>query len=684
MREGKINRAAIFSDGTANFVTPAEPAAYEMVTIRCRVAREDADTVTAIVEQTPYPMKKAGGTEYFDIYSTTFRLYDEPMTYYFEITKGEETIYYNRNGVVDKVDSYFHFCIIPGFSTPDWAKGAVMYQIFVDRFYNGDTTNDVVTDEYTYIDKHVEQVKDWNKTPDAMDVREFYGGDLQGVWKKLDYLQDLGVEVLYLNPIFVSPSNHKYDTQDYDYVDPHFGVIIEDGGEPLPAGDTDNSHASKYIQRVVNKNNLKASNAFFVKFVEEVHRRGMRIILDGVFNHCGSFNKWMDREKIYQKDPSYEPGAYILEDSKYHDFFQFADEGKWPENDHYDSWWGNETLPKLNYEDSKHLAEYIWNIAQKWVSAPYHVDGWRLDVAADLGHTSEYNHMFWKEFRKAVKTANADAIILAEHYGDPSAWLDGSQWDTVMNYDAFMEPVSWFLTGMEKHSDAYKHEMVGDAEAFFSAMTNYGARFTMPSAQVAMNELSNHDHSRFMTRTNRMVGRTAFAGPQAASMGVHPSVMRQAVMIQMTWIGAPTIYYGDEAGVCGWTDPDSRRTYPWGHEDQELIRYHREMIRIHKDYEVFRTGSLIYLCTGTGLIGYGRFSADEYAFVIVQVGGTEREVEIEAWRLGARDGDQMVCMMNTSEQGYHMDAHMQYIENGEIRVKVGENGAVLWKLLSRG
>ena len=159
-------------------------------------------------------------------------------------------------------------------------------------------------------------------------------------------------------------------------------------------------------------------------------------------------------------------------------------------------------------------------------------------------------------------------IILAEHYGDAGAWLHGDQWDTVMNYDAFMEPLTWFFTGMEKHSDDYQQGMLGNADSFRGAMVYHMASFLGPSLQVAMNELSNHDHSRFLTRTNHHVGRVEHLGSNAASENVRPEVMREAVVMQMTWPGAPTVYYGDEAGVCGFTDPDNRRTYPWGHEDQ--------------------------------------------------------------------------------------------------------------------
>lgn len=684
MREGQINRAAIFSDGTANYVMPPQPEVNSRVVIRCRVGRDDVEAVTAVVDGTAYQMHLEFVTSYFAIYMVEIDIKTEPVIYYFAIQKGAETVYYNRQGVVDNVSPYFCFRILPGFFSPDWAKGAVMYQIFVDRFYNGDSSNDVQSGEYAYIGEHVERIRDWNKLPSSMDVRNFYGGDLKGVLKKLDYLQGLGVEVIYLNPVFVSPSNHKYDTQDYDYIDPHYGVIVEDEETCLEPGDNDNSHAVKYIRRVVNRKNLEASNDFFASFVKEVHARGMKVILDGVFNHCGSFNKWMDREKIYDKDASYRKGAFLVKESPYQSFFQFYPDGEWPDNAHYDAWWGNDTLPKLNYEGSPKLVDYILNVAKKWVSEPYNVDGWRLDVAADLGHSPEFNHRFWKRFRKTIKEANPDAIILAEHYGDPSSWLDGRQWDTVMNYDAFMEPISWFLTGMEKHSDVFRQDMIGNADAFFGAMTDFGARFTTPSAQVAMNELSNHDHSRFLTRTNHIVGRTAFAGPMAANMGVNPAVMRMAVVMQMTWVGAPTIYYGDEAGLCGWTDPDNRRTYPWGNEDLEMLNFHREMIRIHRDYPALKTGSLIFMNREYGVIGYGRFDDQDKFFVLLQIGGEPREIEVEVWRLGMEDGQSMACMMETDCDGYRMAANIRYVENGRVKVPVGKDSAVVWKSVETG
>ena len=151
-------------------------------------------------------------------------------------------------------------------------------------------------------------------------------------------------------------SNHKYDIQDYDYIDPHYGKIVEDTGEGiLQNGDRDNSHAWKYIRRVTDKRNLEASNQLFAQLTEEIHKRGMKIILDGVFNHCGSFNKWMDRERIYENQEGYPKGAYISADSPYRNFFSFYDQNRWPYNPSYDGWWAHDTLPKLNYEGSREL-----------------------------------------------------------------------------------------------------------------------------------------------------------------------------------------------------------------------------------------------------------------------------------------------------------------------------------------
>ncbi len=672
-----FNRKALFTDLSEDYVSPMEPSAYGEATVRFRSAKNNIDKVFLIHKNEKHLMFKTESDAYFDYYSHTVQLEDEKLSYYFEVHAGKISCFYDRRGVTKDTNEYYHFHIIPGFKTPDWAKGAVFYQIYVDRFYNGDPSNDVLTNEYQYIGDKTVKVEDWNKYPAAMGVREFYGGDLQGVLDKMDYLQDLGVDVIYFNPLFVSPSNHKYDIQDYDYIDPHFGKIVHDEGELLRPEQTENRFATRYIDRVSNKENLEASNELFAEVVKEAHRRGMKVILDGVFNHCGSFNKWLDRERIYENAPGYEKGAYIDKDSPYHSYFQFHDENKFPYNGSYDGWWGHDTLPKLNYENSRQLLDYVLYIGRKWVSPPYNADGWRLDVAADLGHTPEFNHSFWKEFRKTVKMANPDAIILAEHYGSPLDWLQGQEWDTVMNYDAFMEPVTWFLTGMQKHSDDYREDMRGNADNFWGAMRHHCAAFTMPSFLVAMNELSNHDHSRFLTRTNHKVGRTNTLGPEAANGGVNKAVLREAVVIQMTWPGAPTIYYGDEAGVCGFTDPDNRRTYPWGHEDQELIAFHKEVIRIHKTHREFLTGSLKYLDADYNVIGFGRFNREGQSVILVNNNDYEVTREVSVWYLGIPKECALTCLMITTAEGYSTAAKQYPVISGKVRVTLPATSAII-------
>lgn len=676
-----MNKNALFCDGTSDYVIPAEPGIHEKVRLRFRTARDDAQEVCLISGGETLQMQKMSSGEVFDYYETEVQLTDTMFVYYFRIKSESEELCYHRCGVSEHPVEYYNFRIMPGFSTPAWAKGAVMYQIFVDRFCNGDPSNDVEDGEYVYIGEPVCKVKDWNEFPAAMDIRRFHRGDLQGVLDKLDYLEELGVEVIYFNPLFVSPSNHKYDIQDYDYIDPHYGVIIEDGGEVLPEGEKDNTRATKYQKRTGDIRNLEASNRLFAKLVEEMHTRGMRVILDGVFNHCGSFNKWMDRERIYEPQPEYEKGAYVSAQSPYRDFFHFFDEREeaWPYNKNYDGWWGHDTLPKLNYEDSPTLEEYILNIGKKWVSPPYNADGWRLDVAADLGYSNEYNHIFWENFRKAVKSANPQALILAEHYGDPGEWLQGDEWDSVMNYDAFMEPLTWFLTGMEKHSDERRTDLWGNADNFVNTMNHFMASMLTPSLQVAMNELSNHDHSRFLTRTNHIVGRVAQLGSKAAEEGINLAVMREAVAVQMTWVGAPTVYYGDEAGVCGFTDPDSRRTYPWGQENRELVEFHKEMIRIHKREKPLRTGSLKMLSWSSNVLAYARFQEGEQIIVVLNNSKELKEVTIPVWQAEVPMKGKMERLMYSWEKSYTTERDIYLVEDGETVVNMGKHSVLIMK-----
>ena len=670
--------SSIFSDETPLFRTPAEPEVGDTVSIRLRIIK-NADAQVTFLTGMPTRvsnMRRIKTDAVFDWYETEYTVKDASTVYYaFLVAWRGKYIHYLRSGaaLTDSVpfpDPAHSFRIIPGFHVPEWCKGAVQYQIFPDRFRNGNPRSDVREGVYFYAGDYVRHAANWDETPQIGDYRVFYGGDLKGVMDKLDYLQGLGVEAVYFNPIFVSPSSHKYDTQDYDHIDPHLTVVIQDREAPLKKNERNNTAAFQYILRTTSGMNLKGSNAFFARFCQEVHRRGMKIILDGVFNHCGSFNRWMDREGIYKQSGMDQPGAYDCPESPYHNYFRFSG------SRNYDAWWGVETLPKLNYEGSSELCEEILRVAEKWASPPYAIDGWRLDVGADLGHSPEFNHLFWQMFRRRVKQANPNAVILAEHYGNPAPWLQGNEWDTVMNYDAFMEPVTWFLTGMEKHSDHRRDDLYQNGPAFFDIMRENMCRLPTPSLQCAMNELSNHDHSRFLTRTNRRVGRLQSAGSGAAGEGVQAAVFQEAVVIQMTWPGAPTIYYGDEAGLVGWTDPDNRRTYPWGHENQTLIALHKALTRLRGNLPVLKNGSVKPLCAGHGYIAYARF--DEGAAVIVACNNLNHAqvLTLPLRDVGIPDGIAIRLIFRTTDQGFlETDEIVGRVSDGQLQLSLEAQSA---------
>ena len=675
----KTGQSAFFSDETERFRSPAEPEAGQTVTVRLRAPLSNDLFVWLVTDARPeailMQMREERG---FGLFEARFTVPERPVSYHFRIFWQGQYYAYRKTGLkVMEVEPHrghrFDFRFTPGFHTPAWARGAVQYQIFTDRFCNGDAANDVLTGEYSYNGEHVRQITPWGKVPGTDDYRCFYGGDLQGILDKLDYLQELGVEVLYLNPIFLSPSSHKYDAQDYEHIDPHFGVIVKDEGRLLHDWEQHNGFAERYISRVLSEENLRASDALFARLCEELHRRGMRIILDGVFNHCGSFHRWMDREGIYREKPGFVPGAAQSQRSPYRDYFHFG--GKGPG---YEAWWGVETLPKLCYEQSPALCEAVFSVAEKWLKPPYRIDGWRLDMAADLGHSPAFNHSFWREFRRRVKRVNPEAVILAEHYGDASSWLRGDQWDSVMNYDAFMEPVTGFLTGMEKHSDARWEEMYQNGPLFFSVMREKSALFPRCSLDCAMNELSNHDHSRFLTRTNRRVGRLQSLGAAAAGEGVNPAVMREAVVIQMTWPGAPTIYYGDEAGLVGWTDPDNRRCYPWGHEDKGLIALHRALTQLRRQHPVLRTGSLLDVGAGFGWIAYARFDDDACLVTVCNNREVSESVSLRLHDVGVEDGERFVSLLRTEERGFSADPlERGAVRDGELRLTMPPHSAAI-------
>ena len=223
-----------------------------------------------------------------------------------------------------------------------------------------------------------------------------------------------------------------------------------------------------------------------------------------------------------------------------------------------------------------------------------------------------------------------------------------------MNYDAFMDPVSWFLTGMEKHSDRYLPWMEGAGEVFVRSITDAMARLPRPALETALCQLDNHDHSRFLTRTNHVVGRLGELGYKAAEQGTSKAVFREAVLLQMSWPGAPGLYYGDEAGLYGFTDPDNRRTYPWGREDEALIDYYENLIRLRRRHPSLRRGSLRILKGEQNFVAYARFWAEDCVLALIHQGITEKKISIDLKQIDGLGGSRLVRLIRTDEGGCNL------------------------------
>jgi cyclomaltodextrinase / maltogenic alpha-amylase / neopullulanase len=435
--------------------------------------------------------------------------------------------------------------------TPDWVRDAVFYQIFPDRFAHSERLS------------KPSNLEPWDSAPT---VHGFKGGDLLGVVEHLDYLQDLGITAIYFNPVFQSAANHRYHTYDYYQVDPILG-----GNEALR------------------------------QLLDQAHGRGMRVVLDGVFNHTG--RGFFEFHHIVENGPA----------SPYIDWFivkQFPLRPYHvPKNEHgYEAWWDLPALPKLN-TDNKAVRAFLWDVACHWID--YGIDGWRLDVPAEIDDDE-----FWQEFRDRVKAINPEAYIVGEIWDDASRWLKGDQFDAVMNY-LFTRACLGFFVGdnllqAEIAGTAYHQIDPLDAEEFAEEIDRLLDLYPRAITEVQYNLLGSHDTARFKTLAR---------GDNSA--------YRLATMFQMTYPGAPSIYYGDEIGMEGHHDPDCRRPFPWDENrwDREMRDYVQKCISLRRSRPELRAGSFDWLFVGQGIVAYLR--KGDQGSVVVALNNTRQPVTID-------------------------------------------------------
>lgn len=452
------------------------------------------------------------------------------------------------------------------FRTPDWIKGGIIYQIFPDRFAcSGEDKENVPDDRVMRNDRDGEPY--WRPDPNGKVLNnDYFGGDLKGICEKLDYLKDLGVTCIYLNPIFEAHSNHRYDTADYTKIDPLLGTQED-----------------------------------FESLCEKADEKGIKIILDGVFSHTGCDSKYFNQYGRYDT-----VGAYQSQNSEYYGWYKFKN---WP--DDYLSWWGIKLLPEV-IEENPDFIEYIAGengIARKWLK--FGASGWRLDVADELPD------IFLDSFRKAVKEENPDALVMGEvwedasnkfSYGQRRRYLTGDQLDSVMNYPFAGAVIDFVRTGI--------------AELFCSRIMTITENYPKQVLDVLMNHISTHDTMRAITALagesceyrDRYWQSTHSLSEKEYHYGVH--LMKMATAVQFTLPGVPSIYYGDEAGMQGYKDPFNRCCYPWGNENKDLIEWYKKLGEIRRNNKCFIDGEIEFLSGVAGCVAYAR-RKDENAVLVI-------------------------------------------------------------------
>lgn len=472
--------------------------------IRLRAAKNDLDKAEIIyaikyewlTDRKSRQMKKSYSDALYDYYTVTLDVPDSRIGYIFLLQSGEEKYYYSEEGLTIEYNhdkSYYNFFQYPYINETDlhkkvdWCDRAIFYQIFVDRFHMGSCSKD-----RNYIDK------DWGELPKP---KGFYGGDLPGITEKLDYLQDLGINSIYLTPIFQSPSNHKYDTIDYEEVDAMFGT-----------------------------------NRDLKELVESAHKRGIKILLDAVFNHCSCLCKQF--QDVLRKGKG----------SVYYDWFIIRGDRPVLEQMNYECFAACNYMPKWNTNNPE-VQKFLLHIATKWIKE-YGIDGWRLDVA------DEVSHDFWRQFRKAVKAAKPDALIVGENWHDSRPWLEGDQFDSIMNYSFTKACLDYFA--YEKYS----------AQRFCERLSEILMRNTDQVNEMMLNLLDSHDTERFLT-----------------NVGENADKLKCALAVLFFFVGMPCIYYGTEIGTAGGYDPDSRRTFDWDktHWNMDIYNTVKDLIRLRKE-----------------------------------------------------------------------------------------------------
>lgn len=550
-------------------------------------------------EKTYHAMSYIMNVGDFCVYEVKFHAPENAglIWYYFDVNTENGHIYYGNNdenlGGIGRIyndepsKSYQITVYNDYYKTPDWFKKGVAYQIFPDRFYNGNENGEFSDDRNGIIKRN------WGETPyytaeqfgGKYLCNDFFGGNLKGIQKKLPYLKDLGISVIYINPIFKAYSNHRYDTGDYMMIDPMLG-----------------------------------NESDFENLCSEAKKHGIRIILDGVFNHTGSNSKYFNQNGEYDS-----VGAYQSTESPYYSWFNFM---KYP--DVYESWWGMLTLPQVN-EKSESYQKYILtdkdSVVKHWLEKG--ASGWRLDVVDELPG------FFVKMLRKAVKEQNKDAVIIGEvwedasnkcSYGERREYFLGDELDSVMNYplkNALLDAARGYI----------------NAQQFDDRIMSIKENYPKPAFYSLLNFVSSHDVERALTVVSgapdkNSLSRGAQADYRIPEHDMHTAKERMKLVtaLQMTLPGVPCVYYGDEAGMQGYADPFCRATYPWDSADEEMRAWFKRLIALRNSENALVGGELECVYKINNIYGFIRYDDKDKFIVLANFGSRFENIRLDVAR----------------------------------------------------
>ncbi|MGM0874565.1 MAG: alpha-glycosidase [Bacillota bacterium] len=481
-------------------------------------------------KQSSIEMKKSGNDELFDYWVVEVIPPQRRMRYAFHLKNNEQELFYTEKGFSDTVHDDFsaYFCFpfhhpSDRFDAPSWVKDTVWYQIFPDRFANGNRENDP------------SGTLTWNSTePTATTI---FGGDLEGVIQKLNYLVELGITGIYFTPIFKASSIHKYDTIDYMEIDPQFG----------------DKHT-------------------FKRLVSECHKHGIKVMLDAVFNHCG------------EDFPPFQDVLKNGESSRYKGWFHLSTISTNQGRPQYHTFAFEKSMPKLNTQNPE-VKKYLLEVGQYWVQE-FHIDGWRLDVA------NEIDHQFWREFRQAVKSIDKDIYLVGEVWHDAMPWLEGDQFDAVMNY-----PLANLLLRF------FAYDAIG-AEQFSHELQGYLHQYPKPVHEAAFNLVGSHDTPRLLNLAR-----------------MNKQKVKLLTAFQLSYTGSPSIYYGDEVGLTGEQDPGCRKCMLWEKDaqDHDMLEFIKKLLTLRKSYPILANEGSFTMLTAENERNYFSFCKENEQQLLIAV-----------------------------------------------------------------